>query len=258
MDPFLNEFYEDLFDDFINIPLNSFLLQRQNNVTDRRNSDIDEALRINQTLVDRVLTIRRTIENRQNEPFRNFFNNMTYFSDTGFFMNDDYLHASENNNYTSNNYTSSNDTSNNGASNNGTSNNGTSYINSQARRNNNRIVDEYYLPIYNNIRETFFRIYENVEDINNLEDVKILLNKNDFEKLKTIKIDNNNIDKYKESSCNVCLCNYEIEDDIALLPCNHYFHKNCIFNWLCKENVKCPICRKDCRELLNENNNLLN
>ena len=45
-------------------------------------------------------------------------------------------------------------------------------------------------------------------------------------------------------SCAICLIDYELEkdDDIRILPCQHFFHKDCIDTWL-QSHVSCPTCR---------------
>ena len=42
--------------------------------------------------------------------------------------------------------------------------------------------------------------------------------------------------------CAICLENYEEEDDIVVLPCHHYYHKNCLEEWIA-HNGSCPMCR---------------
>lgn len=80
------------------------------------------------------------------------------------------------------------------------------------------------------------------------EDVKVTLTEEDFNKLKVIKLNDHNINEYKDKECNICLDNYKNNDELKILPCNHLFHSNCIHNWLCNEKITCPICRKDIRE----------
>ncbi|CAI2298649.1 unnamed protein product [Caenorhabditis sp. 36 PRJEB53466] len=48
----------------------------------------------------------------------------------------------------------------------------------------------------------------------------------------------------EEETCTVCLCAYEDGENITNLPCNHFFHTECIEKWL-KLNKKCPMCRVD-------------
>jgi len=44
------------------------------------------------------------------------------------------------------------------------------------------------------------------------------------------------------SSCAVCLCEYEPEDLVRVLPCHHYFHRQCIEPWL-ERNKTCALCK---------------
>eukprot|EP00924_Labyrinthula_sp_SR-Ha-C_P015865 snap_masked-scaffold_4-processed-gene-11.27-mRNA-1 protein AED:0.35 eAED:0.35 QI:0/-1/0/1/-1/1/1/0/350 len=48
----------------------------------------------------------------------------------------------------------------------------------------------------------------------------------------------------KETTCPICLVNFEEEDEVRVLPCNgnHYFHKTCVDDWLVL-NATCPLCR---------------
>jgi len=86
---------------------------------------------------------------------------------------------------------------------------------------------------------------------NNFEDVKTPLNE---EKIKTLevckfssittqKIGRPDIDKL----CTICQSNFNDDDQITILPCGgkHYYHKECITEWLSKFSKKCPICRDD-------------
>lgn len=44
-------------------------------------------------------------------------------------------------------------------------------------------------------------------------------------------------------SCPICLCDYEEEDVLKILPnCYHTFHKECIKHWF-RNQLKCPFCR---------------
>ena len=106
--------------------------------------------------------------------------------------------------------------------------------------------DVYYEEI---IQNTFindiFNIFNNEQEF---EDVKVTLTLEQFSKLKNEKITNENIDRYCSKPCNICMDNYNIDDEITFLLCNHCFHTNCIKHWLCNEKVSCPVCRKDNRQ----------
>ena len=43
-------------------------------------------------------------------------------------------------------------------------------------------------------------------------------------------------------TCVICLENYEKEDKITTLECNHIFHHQCIVSWVENDNT-CPLCR---------------
>ena len=48
-----------------------------------------------------------------------------------------------------------------------------------------------------------------------------------------------------ESTCAICLSNFEPNDSICQLECTykHIFHRQCLDLWLQKQNESCPICR---------------
>ena len=81
-------------------------------------------------------------------------------------------------------------------------------------------------------------IYENTYE-NIYEDVIIGLNEEQFNKLEILEF---NFD-CNQKDCLICMEEYIKKDEIIKLKCDHTFHKNCIKQWLCKENNKCPICR---------------
>mmetsp|Transcript_40663 Transcript_40663/g.107736 ORF Transcript_40663/g.107736 Transcript_40663/m.107736 type:complete len:332 (-) Transcript_40663:282-1277(-) len=51
-------------------------------------------------------------------------------------------------------------------------------------------------------------------------------------------------DETSETSCAVCLCDFEWDDMLRRLPCTHSFHRACIDKWL-KRNKVCPLCLQD-------------
>jgi len=50
-----------------------------------------------------------------------------------------------------------------------------------------------------------------------------------------------------ESSCAVCLSEFEWGDVLRRLPCGHHFHSPCIDRWL-RRNKVCPLCLQDIEE----------
>ena len=73
------------------------------------------------------------------------------------------------------------------------------------------------------------------------EDVKIILNEEQFNNLECTSFKELNLNENKE--CLICIENFNDDDDVIKIPCNHIFHKNCIKSWVCEESNKCPICR---------------
>ena len=65
-----------------------------------------------------------------------------------------------------------------------------------------------------------------------------------IKELKKVEVKENNINDYKNMTCNICLDNFEVGNILRILECNHEFHENCIITWL-KSNNTCPICRHE-------------
>lgn len=53
-----------------------------------------------------------------------------------------------------------------------------------------------------------------------------------------------------QTSCVVCMCDFEARQILRVLPCSHEFHAKCIDKWL-RSNRTCPICRGNASEYLN-------
>jgi len=52
------------------------------------------------------------------------------------------------------------------------------------------------------------------------------------------------------TSCPICLENFEEQIKIKLLPCEHGFHSECIGPWIADQNDSCPICRQNLADQL--------
>ena len=71
---------------------------------------------------------------------------------------------------------------------------------------------------------------------------KVLLN-SDFEKLKKKKFNNNEaLEKEYNLECPISLKDFNNNDEIIVLPCNHIFLEENIKKWLTLSSNDCPIC----------------
>ena len=77
------------------------------------------------------------------------------------------------------------------------------------------------------------------EEIDN-EDVLVTLNDDTLNNLDVEKVTNDDYDR-----CTICLMDIEKEEEIIKLKCNHYFHKDCITEYLKDFDYKCPVCRTE-------------
>lgn len=50
-------------------------------------------------------------------------------------------------------------------------------------------------------------------------------------------------DKFSQTECAICQTNYEANESLKKLPCEHLFHTDCITNWLSVTRI-CPLCRQ--------------
>lgn len=97
--------------------------------------------------------------------------------------------------------------------------------------------------------------YRNSHIVNNISK----MTKKQMKKLKKIKFRNEDSDKYQ--TCAICLEDYKENEELRILPCEHEYHKNCIDEWLVKNNSSCPKCRQGANDsldvpLINQPSNL--
>jgi len=52
------------------------------------------------------------------------------------------------------------------------------------------------------------------------------------------------------TTCPICLGNFEEKESVKLLPCGHGFHPECIEPWIADCKDSCPICRQSVRDKL--------
>lgn len=132
------------------------------------------------------------------------------------------------------------------------------YRQRQSRMVNNNIVNNEHIfnPLHlsaNSLTDTFFTsLFTNFnsfmeENLTDLEDVKVTLSEEDFEKLHIV--DDETLIENKQ--CNICLEDLTKDElnekKLRQLTCQHIYHNDCIKEWLMKQSTKCPTCRTCCR-----------
>ena len=55
----------------------------------------------------------------------------------------------------------------------------------------------------------------------------------------------------KENQCSICFLEYNADDDVTQLICDpkHYFHSDCIEDWIKHGKNSCPLCRQPIKQL---------
>lgn len=119
---------------------------------------------------------------------------------------------------------------------------------------NNENYNNPYVNIFNsNIIRDFnnlgsINIFDEYADLPELvseniyqEDVKIVLNDEQFNNL--LHITHEELNDNESCECLICMDEFNKDDSIIKTHCKHLFHKNCIKTWLCEESNKCPVCR---------------
>ncbi|KIW21694.1 uncharacterized protein PV07_12873, partial [Cladophialophora immunda] len=56
-------------------------------------------------------------------------------------------------------------------------------------------------------------------------------------------VDGDMLGKEGKAECSICMVNVELGSEVTVLPCNHWFHGDCVTRWL-KQRDSCPHCRK--------------
>ncbi|CAG2184061.1 unnamed protein product [Oppiella nova] len=70
------------------------------------------------------------------------------------------------------------------------------------------------------------------------------LARSDIEQLPSYRYKPENAHESDQTTCVVCMCDFEAKQNLRVLPCAHEFHVRCVDKWL-KTNRTCPICRGD-------------
>ncbi|XP_027199401.2 uncharacterized protein LOC113793552 [Dermatophagoides pteronyssinus] len=77
------------------------------------------------------------------------------------------------------------------------------------------------------------------------------LNKSEIDQLPSYRYKPEISAETDQTSCVICICDFEAKQNLRVLPCHHEFHARCIDKWL-KTNRTCPICRRDSTALIQE------
>ena len=201
--------------------------------TTSRFSEFEETIQLNQQIINNIYNIRRHI-------YTSSFQQDESPTDSSGIVNDIYsLNYEDNIDNFNNNFNIDNFNNNFNIDN---FNNNFNIDNFNIDNFNNNFNNNFINDLFNIFNQT---INENIEQ--EFEDVKVTLTPEQFSQLKCEKISNDNVDRYCNKPCNICMDNYNVDEEITFLVCNHYFHTDCIKHWLCNEKVTCPVCRKDNR-----------
>ena len=82
--------------------------------------------------------------------------------------------------------------------------------------------------------------YDNERSLNLMQSPKINNNENYKKLLEEVEI-KEPFKNGEKKKCMICLENFSIGEKIIYLPCFHFFHSSCIYNWIRIKN-KCPFC----------------
>lgn len=111
------------------------------------------------------------------------------------------------------------------------------------------VIENLFMMLLNNsnggVSNVFNELFNFTPD--DLEDVKVTLTTEQFAMFPETTFSDKCLD-VQNTQCSICMEDYVTDDTLTTLHCKHVFHKSCIQNWLCKERVTCPVCRKDMRE----------
>ena len=103
-------------------------------------------------------------------------------------------------------------------------------------------------------------IFDNVlfQSLNQKSVYKNVISEEGKNELKKINYKANDV---YNTSCPISLIDFEEDQEVMLLPCNHCFFKEAIEKWLEEEKAECPVCRfklknKEIKNDCNESNNI--
>ena len=116
-------------------------------------------------------------------------------------------------------------------------------------RNNSNLGYQNIISTTNNNNNNYLNCFE-IDEISTMENMitnNLKIKNEDYYN----NINNNNkiknndcysANKYHINNCVICFEKFKLNEKIIKLNCFHIFHKECIENWLNKNNI-CPVCK---------------
>jgi hypothetical protein len=91
------------------------------------------------------------------------------------------------------------------------------------------------------------------QSLNDANPIKFVISENEKNKLVPVKFKNIRC-KDENTKCSITQEEFNDDDEVIQLPCNHCFTEEAIMNWLTKEKGECPVCRYkfECVEIRDE------
>lgn len=102
-----------------------------------------------------------------------------------------------------------------------------------------RQLQQFYPDIDNMTQEEILRLQESIGFVQTVEEVD-KTSKIQEEKFDIVKFKNKNYLR----ECTICQEEFIEGDILKRLKCDHFYHKNCIKDWLLY-NKKCPLCKNE-------------
>lgn len=117
---------------------------------------------------------------------------------------------------------------------------------------NNDIVENLFYNIMMNMQEDMIMFQEGNQfgaggsvinqSLYDSNPIKMVISEEEKNKLVTIKY-KDATNKEQNTACFITQDDFQEEDDIIQLPCNHCFTPDSIMHWLTEECAECPVCR---------------
>ncbi|EXJ64781.1 hypothetical protein A1O7_01119 [Cladophialophora yegresii CBS 114405] len=92
-------------------------------------------------------------------------------------------------------------------------------------------------------QEAFDRIMTQLMEQNNAGSAPPPASEDAIRSLKKKRVDREMLGDDGKAECSICMDNVDVGQEVTVLPCNHWFHGECVISWL-KEHDTCPHCRK--------------